>query len=628
MSGRLAHTQTLIVGLTLALVTSFLTGCSHQPPIGQVSSVDGGNQIVVPALWANGETNEGGIEPATVWVDTTRASDQLSYDVNLSDVQSKGGGAMWQAATGLAAAIGTLFSGYDPDNVAYRFDITGPIDGPSAGGILTVGVLAAINNHSLLSGTTMTGTIIPDGSIGPVGLIGQKLVSAAEEGFHKVIIPAANTLVSDPKTGEPVDPIEYGKTLGLEVVFTHNVSEAYELLTEHSLSESNGTSQFQFSSFPELDNSRRNAAEGLISELRELISANPETPNLVVEQLALAEQKYLQDEPSKAFGLAVDCLDQFASWYGSNSLKRELDQNGQEVASVKLRTEVDAKLVEINSQLDESATGAMSQTAAEQLAYPGALGWLTYSIAVLEAVSKDLQSGAPLLSEETLIDYASLVEQVSLESSMLFPHILKVLQATPQNGETGEMSVPDFLSGYTTFLVTAGNANLEYLHSVTGLESDNAAKLSVLDLVPVAVALSEEAQLISPQTEELNVELKESSTAMTYFVVTTSLVSSIDLLGTTNMWLSPEQASLGSDSAIDNSISQSRSLVENTTNSLLGQDLNAGFPLWSSEWGGDTYEELIEQNRSATGASIALNELWYDVITVLSMRAYANTESK
>lgn len=625
MSRRFIHSRTLIIGLTLALVASVLTGCSNQPTIGQVTSVDGGNQIIVPALWANGENNVGGIEPATVWVDTTRTSDQLSYDVNLSDVEAKGGGAMWQAATGSAAAIGTLFSGFDPDNIAYRFNITGPIDGPSAGGILTVGVLAAINNQSLLSDTTMTGTIIPDGSIGPVGLIGQKLVSAAEEGFRRVIIPAANTVVKNPKTDDPVDPVEFGKTLGLEVVFTHNVSEAYEQFTGHALTESDDTSRYQFSSFPELDYSRRDAAQGLISDLGELIASKPGTPTYVTEQLVLAEEKLRQDEPSKAFGLAVDSLDQFAAWHGIESFKRELDQNGQTEATNALRTKVNAKLAEIRTQLDESVTGAIAQTAAEQLSYPGALGWLTYSIAVLEAVSEDVQSGAPALSEETLIDYASLVEQVSLESSMLFPHILKVLQATPGNGETGEMSVPDFLSGYTTFLVNAGNANLAYLHSVSGLESDTAAKLSVLDLVPVAVALSEQAQLISPETEELNVELEESSTAMTYFVVTTSLVSSVDLLGTTNMWLGPEQASIGSDSAIDNSISQSRSLVENTTNSLLEQELNAGFPLWSSEWGGDTYQELISQNRAATGASIALNELWYDVITVLSMQAFAKT---
>ncbi len=195
MSTPVSHIAQFVV---VALTMGALSSCATQPQIGELRSVDGGTQIIVPALWADAKSEASGIEPATVWVDPNRTSDQLAYEVNLSDVQAKGGGAQWQAATSTAAAIGTLFSGRDPDDVACKFDITGPIDGPSAGGVLTVGVLAALNQHALFPSVTMTGTISPDGSIGPVGLIPFKLKAAAEAGFETVLLPAALTTMLNP----------------------------------------------------------------------------------------------------------------------------------------------------------------------------------------------------------------------------------------------------------------------------------------------------------------------------------------------------------------------------------------------------------------------------------------------
>lgn len=151
-------------------------------------------------------------------------------------------------------------------------------------------------------------------------------------------------------------------------------------------------------------------------------------------------------------------------------------------------------------------------------------------------------------------------------------------------------------------------------------------QLPVTELVPVAFALADETADIDPGLQSIDAELEQSSVAMTYFVVTTSLVTAAQVFGSSDMWLDPEQAQSGANEYVADSITQSYELTANSADQLLSAGMNAGFPLWSAEWGTAAYAALSSQDRDATGTSIALNELWYDAITVLSMRAYVSTE--
>ena len=620
--------QFRFVSITLVstLAAAVLTSCAAQPEIGVPRSLDGGTELVVPALWANGEKNIGGIEPATIWVDTDRASDQLAYEVNLADVEAKGGGAQWRAATSSAAAIGTLFSGFDPDDIAYRFDITGPIDGPSAGGILTIGVLAAINEQPLDPQTTMTGTISPDGSIGPVGLIGQKLTAASEAGYTRALIPAVLTEIADPETGDPVDTAEFGKGLGIEVIFVRTVAEAYEAFTGEALIPGDDISAFVFANFPSLDAAREEATAGLQQDVAQLLVEYPEAPDVIRGQLDKSGQASAAGDWSTAFALAVDSLDQFGQWMGVARFETTLSEEGLDAAREELTTRVQQSIDEISEQLTVSVTESETFSTAQRLALPGALGWLTYARAVLASMVSELATSATESDTSRFIGYSGLAEQVILESELLFPRVMQVLRATPSDTLGSDKSVEKFVSGYTNYLVAAGDSNLEYLRDVAGLDEKIADQFSVLQLVPVAEQLGVEAASIRPEPEPISIEMGQSSTAMTYFVVTTSLVSSFELFGSPDLWLSPENASIGGNTYLEESIEQSDALVQTTSNALLVDGVNAGFPLWSAQWGTDAYFALSKQDRGSTGASIAFNELWYDVITVLSMRAFVSPE--
>ena len=63
------------------------------------------------------------------------------------------------------------------------------VGGPSASGYITVALYALMNNLELRDDTAMTGIILPDGLIGPVGGVQQKVTAAARKGIKNVLVP-------------------------------------------------------------------------------------------------------------------------------------------------------------------------------------------------------------------------------------------------------------------------------------------------------------------------------------------------------------------------------------------------------------------------------------------------------
>lgn len=63
------------------------------------------------------------------------------------------------------------------------------VGGPSASGYITVAIYALMNGLDLRNDTAMTGLILPDGLIGPVGGVSQKVSAAAESGIKTALVP-------------------------------------------------------------------------------------------------------------------------------------------------------------------------------------------------------------------------------------------------------------------------------------------------------------------------------------------------------------------------------------------------------------------------------------------------------
>ncbi|WP_423791943.1 S16 family serine protease [Methanocaldococcus indicus] len=103
------------------------------------------------------------------------------------------------------------------------------VGGPSAGGTMCVGIIADLLNLSINHRVMMTGAINPDGSIGPVGGILEKIEAAKEANCTIMLIPKGQRYIK--VEGRVIDAVEFGKKLGVKVYEVGNIYEALSYFT-------------------------------------------------------------------------------------------------------------------------------------------------------------------------------------------------------------------------------------------------------------------------------------------------------------------------------------------------------------------------------------------------------------
>jgi hypothetical protein len=173
----------------------------------------------------------GGTEAVEVDI---RPSIDHKLRVAFSETEVAGTGAQWEAAGWNAVAVATLLTGAPLSNREIDFDVTGRIDGPSAGALMTIAVIALIRGDKLDSNITMTGTINPDGTIGPVGGIPYKIAGVVAAHKTRMLIPEGQRNSPD-DTGKLVDVVLAGQSKGIQVTEVANVYDAYQQFTGKTL---------------------------------------------------------------------------------------------------------------------------------------------------------------------------------------------------------------------------------------------------------------------------------------------------------------------------------------------------------------------------------------------------------
>lgn len=143
--------------------------------------------------------------------------------------------------------LGVSFSNTDIILTITSSDQTGEVDGLSAGGSITVAIIAALEHTNIMNEVYMTGTINSDGTIGAVGGVPYKALAAAENGAEKILVPMGQRSVI---TYEPitvrvgrftyttfekivVDLEDYMSEAGynVDVIEVKTVLEAYSIFT-------------------------------------------------------------------------------------------------------------------------------------------------------------------------------------------------------------------------------------------------------------------------------------------------------------------------------------------------------------------------------------------------------------
>lgn len=573
----------------------------------------------MPVLWAGTDSSgqlQSGIEPAKVTISNRPGT---LFGLDLTDIEAKKAGPQWRAATSSAAAVAVFASAVDPADVDVSYAITGPIDGPSGGAILTVGTLAAIRGDTLASDITMTGTISPDSTIGRVGDIPAKLRAAAKAGYHRVLLPTSNLEAR----GEPstTDMIAYGGSLGLEVRGVEVLSEAYEAFTGVRLAGSATPVPPALSAGT--STAARVTTTALVDRLRTestgaaIAAADART---VAADLADATAALAAGDLSRAYGIAVDGYTVLVRARGASRTTEMIAEKGTAATREAMRTEV-ATLRGRAATVLAAGSDVAGSDPVVQMGSPFVLGWVTYADAVLAGIDQGLRDGT--ITASGLVTTGAAIAEQDASIGVFQADAITVLHATPNPTVTTNRPAAAFLSDYTDFMVRAGRANAEYYSAVitrgrattTDANGDPPFANLALD------ALTNETAGIPSGVQTVDDEIRQSALAATYFIVGTGLVSNTSDKGISGSGIGTDAISTIDIPGLVASLVEGSRISFDYAAALSTRGVDPGSTVWSSEWGTRAATALNGSGRDAMGEVIALNELWYDVIAMASLWA-------
>lgn len=116
------------------------------------------------------------------------------------------------------------------------------VGGPSAGAAMAAATLAELLNKTIASNVMMTGTINPDGSVGAVGGLVEKIDAAYAQGADTVLIPSGQSMVyvsiQGSLTSMLVNLTTYGEEQwGIDVIEVADIKDAFKYMTGYEIVE-------------------------------------------------------------------------------------------------------------------------------------------------------------------------------------------------------------------------------------------------------------------------------------------------------------------------------------------------------------------------------------------------------
>ncbi|MFH1531412.1 MAG: S16 family serine protease [Pseudomonadota bacterium] len=206
-----------------------VSACSG-PPVGERTAA-------IDFLWVSKPQGEykGGLSHAVIHV---TPSDDPGLQVGIFETKAAGTGPSWRATIWQAVLLGSLYVGIFPTEHRYWVEtesLSEKVDGPSAGALFTVAVVAALRGDAMRPEATITGTINPDGSIGPVDGVVQKFDAAIKAGKKRLGYPAGMRYTMDLSTGKAVDLELFAQERGAQAEEVADLQAAYTLMAGRRL---------------------------------------------------------------------------------------------------------------------------------------------------------------------------------------------------------------------------------------------------------------------------------------------------------------------------------------------------------------------------------------------------------
>ncbi len=185
---------------------------------------------------------------------------------------------IWQSVL-----VAGLMRNDDLTGINVSFTIRGRIDGPSAGGVCCVAMLSAIDGRSVPNDFAFTGTILPDGTIGAVGGVVEKIHAVKRAGRQRVVLPQFLRIETDLNTRASVDVVRLCESLGIERVPVSTIDEAYGRIHRLDIAPAPVEDHVQFSVARSLEDLLLQETEDLLGEGDQLLGAIPKEERTEVE---------------------------------------------------------------------------------------------------------------------------------------------------------------------------------------------------------------------------------------------------------------------------------------------------------------------------------------------------------
>jgi hypothetical protein len=575
----------------------------------------GGYEVKVPALWV-GTTQAGdevgGVEATDVWSSRTGTS---GYHVDLASIAAEGAGDSWKAASASAATVATLISGTDPSTVDIRFHISSPIDGPSAGGILTVGLLASLRGIPLREHTTMTGTISPDGSIGPVGGTISKVKAAAQAGYTTVVVPESNRLTRDPKTASTVNLVDLGTSLGITVVPVTQLSEAFKILSGQELispapptGATGNTSDYSAT--------RSHNITALLQQTASLTGRfpAPEATAVMVE----TQNAVRTGELDLASGLARESL--LAARRAALVAEIGPSSTRPVAENVALLT---TRITEALNRAQSNITAVCSLTGLTDSQY-ASMPQMLLGITTAHATLQALQDALPSMTTAADGIRATLIlsdQEVAIDD--FFPLDKAQLMNVRGPLEIASANPVEFLSSYTNFLAKSGGANLTYLASVlkTTASYDKHNLDAFNTMYPIVTRLRATADGIAAETQDLATELMQAAYGLSLYLNSSFLVTQVQALRLYGTGIGSQGQLAENTVSTEASIAQSLKNVEQIARIVDARGWDPAYAVAQARAGAALSVDQIAESSSTNNLSRGLQRLWASSATVFLMRA-------
>ena len=445
-----------------------------------------------------------------------------------------------------------------------------------------------MNDEVLAGDITMTGTVLPDGSVGEVGGVPEKIRAAAQEGFTQVLVPVDSRSEFDAGSGGYLSPAAVGEEVGVEVTPVGSIRQAYDLMTrQDAVAEqidgppidqsvldllSARSLELTASTKKQLSSKEAKSSAGRISK---------DVTNQILALLAQATTSRDAGDAVLAFSAAAEAAQMSAQEQAAVRVSGQVQMTSlpQAVDQVRESTRAAKKRI-----IDDLRTNSeLPLTKVEQLpALADALAWGEFALTSMNVVLDRLDA---VTSETELQGLVRFQETGKFESDTYMSTSVEAVKRVGNRPITDVNELVSLFDSYADLLDFASDANRTYAESL-GYGARERGYLG--GLIDEANALTDETEQDFPQLNSPTalVALRAGAGLQDY-VNTTFLVDDLTVAG---LATTPSAPNLQTIKDPDRQQQQARiadEIAKSQGAVLVAEGLDPSYASWMNQWGAD-----------------------------------------